>query len=79
MKFKTTWSRGDKTRIAAALGISLQYLSDILSNRRRCSSERAIRLEKACLKLGYRMPRVDWVFPMQRKWNKLFPRKKAAK
>jgi DNA-binding transcriptional regulator YdaS (Cro superfamily) len=68
------WERGHKSALAKAVGLSPQYLCDIMANRKRCNADRAIELERICRHLGYRISRFEWAFPSLRYKNHLFPR-----
>jgi transcriptional regulator with XRE-family HTH domain len=59
---KKTWTRGDKTKLAEAIGISPQRLSNILSGRARATPEQALKLETEAIRLGYQVSRLDWIY-----------------
>lgn len=71
---RRSWVHGDKTRLAKGAGISPQYLSDLLSGRRDCRGKLATTLAEEAMKMGYHMPREQWVFLALRSTNPLFPR-----
>lgn len=72
-KRRTEWIHGDRAAVAKAVGISPQYLSDMMRNRKEVSPTMARSLEKACSMLGYSIPRTQWAFPEKRANNPLFP------
>lgn len=72
-KYKRSWERGGKTAVAFSAGISRQYLSDILADRRECSVRLSRILEIAAADCGYLIRKEVWAFPERRKNNPLFP------
>lgn len=72
-KFKTAWAKGDRTKLATAIGVQASVICDIIKGRRAVSPARAIELEKACAELGYNIPRTAWVFVEERD-PRLFPK-----
>ena len=59
----STWQRGQKSQLAKAVGISLQYLCDIPSGRKRALPELARRIETESSKLGLEIHRLDVLYP----------------
>ena len=62
-KQQMTWAHGQKTDLAKASGMSLQYLSDILHGRKRATPERAERIEREASHMGIHLSRFDLMYP----------------
>ncbi len=60
---KAFWSTGDKARLAEAAGVSLQYLSDLLSRRRRASPDLARKLSDLAATMDKSIPVTAWLYP----------------
>lgn len=73
MRYKKAWRRGDRSKVAATVGIDRQRLSNIMAGRKRCSPAVAEALAEACRALGYNAPAAQWVWPKERHGNPLFP------
>ena len=52
---------GSQIKIAKKLGVSRQYMSDLINRRRRVSYERAKILEAACAEVGMAVSWQDWI------------------
>ena len=59
------WNSGDKTELARRVGISPQYLSNIINRRTRCKAELALRLERACQEMRLMIPKESWAFNLE--------------
>lgn len=64
---KKTWQHGDRVRLANTVGISKQYLSDLLCRRKRALPELARSLSFHAALLGYSTTRNDWMYPAESK------------
>ena len=72
-KTNKTWIWGDRKLVAKEVGISPQYLCDIMAGRKECLPSRALLLAEACKKYGYDVPALLWAFPATREHHPLFP------
>lgn len=64
-QLKLIWTHGEKSILARACGISPQYLSDILSARKRALPELAEKIEAESRKMGLYISRNDVMYPHQ--------------
>lgn len=63
MKTKKVWEWGSISQVAKDVGISRQWLHNILAGRRSCPADLAERLVSACATYGYSTAVFDWLFP----------------
>lgn len=62
----------DQKTLAEAVGISPQFLNDILHRRKRCPAKRAKKMELECYRiLGILVPDREWILNKE-SYNRIF-------
>lgn len=59
------WYYREKTAFAEVLGVSPQYLGDILHGRKRATPELAARIETVAKEYGLNLTRMDVMYPKE--------------
>ena len=62
---KKSWGAGQKTKLAAASGVQLSYLVDILRGRRRATPENAATISTQAHLMGLDLDRMDLIYPRE--------------
>lgn len=70
---KNRWVYGDKSKIAEAVGLTRQRITDFTNGHRSADYETAEKLVEAAKELGYVTTVLDWMAPAHSK-NPLFNR-----
>lgn len=59
------FKKGDQRKLAQAMGVSDQYLSDVFGRRRRVSAKKAITFERISAELGHYIPAEAYAFSLE--------------
>jgi len=71
LKSNSLWKYGQKSTIAKIVGMSRQQLNGILAGKSRARPEDAASLQKAALRVGQKIPALDWIYSKETR-NPLF-------